>query len=276
MNLIQFITTRRFVKHFGISILITLVLSWAILSTLKHYTKHGKTIEVPSFVGMSLPDLDQLEQTDNFDIMVVDSVFDYTKKGGIIVSQDPQPKSKVKPGRTIYLSITSFLPEQIKMPALVDLSLRQAKALLQTYGLQLGSIRVIPDPAKNAIIQVISKGRNIPVGTLITKGSVIDLYVGSGTGSNEVRIPFLIGKTRTQAISEIVKLGLELGEENYSDDADSLNSRVYLQDPMYIYGKIISAGSVINLDYRSGVSFDFDEYIMNLEIDTVKSDSIQN
>jgi eukaryotic-like serine/threonine-protein kinase len=274
MNFIQFITTKRFVKHFALSLLITLVLSWIILAFLKQYTKHGASAVVPSFVGLSLSELNNFEASHDFDIAIVDSVYDYTKKGGTIVSQDPLPSSKVKPGRTIYLSVVAYLPEQVKMPALVDLSLRQAKALLQTYGLKLGFVKIVPDPAKNAVIQATYKGRGIQSGTAISKGSPIDLYVGSGTGGNEASIPFIIGKTRQEAISELVHLGLVLGSETYENGADSLNAKVYTQTPMYVYGKKIATGSSINLTYRSGDSFDFEDYIQNLVIDTVVNDSI--
>lgn len=276
MNFVQFITTRRFLKHFGLSLLISLVLAWITLTLLKQYTNHGASIEVPNLVGLNGKDLESLENFEDFDILVVDSVYDYDKPGGMIISQDPLPKSKVKPGRTIYLSMVAFVPEQIKMPALIDLSLRQAKALLQTYGLKLGGVKMIPDPAKNAVIQVTYKGRNISPGTMIFKGSTIDLYVGSGTGGNDAQVPFLIGKSRSEALSEIIRLGMVPGEEIYSGNVDSTDAVVYLQDPMYVYGLRIPLSSTINLTYKSGISFDFDEYIRSLEIDTVKVDTIIN
>jgi len=275
MNLIQFITTKRFVKHLGISLLLTIAISWITLTFLQSYTKHGSTVEVPSFVGLTLEDIDNLESASDFDLTVVDSVYDYDKKGGMIVSQDPLPKSKVKPGRSIYLSVVAYVPEQIKMPALVDLSLRQAKALLQTYGLKLGSVRMIPDPAKNAIIKITCKGKYIQPGSLISKGSTIDLYVGSGTGGTDVQIPFLIGKSRAEAISEITRLGLLIGSEDFQSGSDSISGRVYLQDPTYVYGKRIPVSSGIQLTYKSDDSFDFDTYIQNMVIDTIINDSIQ-
>ncbi|NVO18762.1 MAG: PASTA domain-containing protein [Bacteroidetes bacterium] len=275
MNFIQFIITKRFVKHLAISLLITLIISWITLILLQRYTNHGASVEVPNFVGNSLNDLNKIESLGEFDISVVDSVYDYTKKGGTIISQDPLPKSKVKPGRTIYLSVVAFLPEQVKLPALVDLSLRQAKALLQTYGLKLGFVKIIPDPAKNAVIQVTYKGRTIQAGASIQKGSLIDLYVGSGSGGNESYIPFLIGKTRKEAISDIVRAGLSLGSENYDSGADSLNAKVYMQAPMYVYGKKIPVGTTLNLTYKAEGLFDFENYIQSLVIDTVLNDSIQ-
>lgn len=248
-------------------------MGWITLSLLKQYTKHGSSIEVPNLVGLSSQEISQMEDLEDFELLVVDSVYDYEKPGGMIVTQDPQPKSKVKSGRTIYLSMVAFVPEQVKMPALNDLSLRQAKALLQTYGLKLGGVKSIPDPAKNAVLQVTYKGRSIQPGAMIRKGSVIDLFIGSGSGGTEAQIPFLIGKSRREAISEIIRLGMVTGEEIYNGNSDSTNARVYLQEPFYVYGLKIPLSSTINLTYRSDESFDFESYIRSLEIDTIKVDS---
>jgi eukaryotic-like serine/threonine-protein kinase len=267
MNFIQFITTRKFLKHFGSSLLITVVLVWITLLLLKQYTKHGATVDVPSFIGQSILNIPSYP---DLDIMVVDSVYDYDQKPGTIISQDPQPLSKVKPGRTIYLSVIAFVPEKVKMPALVDLSLRQAKALLQTYGLKLGYVKTIPDPAKNAVLQVSVRGKTIQPGTMIPKGSTIDLIIGSGEGGSDVQVPFLIGKNRNEAISEITRLGLIIGNELFGGSSDSNNARVYLQTPMHVYGMNIPLSTSVDLTYRTDDDLDFSDYIMSLEIDTIQ------
>lgn len=271
MNFIQFITTRRFLKHFLLSVGIVVVLLWAILMLLKIYTRHGETVKVPNVVGMNLAHLSELETIKYFNVEVIDSVYDYRKKPGTIVSQIPPQNSIVKKGRTVYISVISTLPDQVKMPALVDLSLRQAKALLQTYDLQLGTVRKLPDMAKNAVLRVTYHGKVIKPGTLIDKGSFIDLYVGSGQGS-AVNIPFFIGMSRAEALSEIDRLGLVLGNEEFSGSSDEDNAKVFEQSPGYAFGKRVSAGTSISLIYKTDNDLNFDEYINNLEIDTVRAD----
>lgn len=269
MNFVQFITTRRFLKHFLLSIAIVVVLIWAILMLLKVYTRHGETIKVPNVVGMNMSQLNTLETIKYFNVEVIDSVYDYRKKPGTIVSQIPPVNSVVKKGRTVYISVISTLPDQVKMPALVDLSLRQAKALLQTYDLQLGTVRKLPDMAKNAVLRVTFQGKVIKPGTLINKGSLIDLYVGSGQGS-AVNIPFFIGMSRAEALSEIDRLGLVLGNEDFAGSSDEDNAKVFEQSPGYAFGKRVTAGTSINLTYKTDNDLNFDEYINHLEIDTVK------
>lgn len=269
MNFIQFITTRQFLKHLAYSILLFIVIAWITLMILKMYTRHDQVSVTPNFVGLSMDQVTSLESSKDFELVIVDSIYDYTKTPGSVISQDPLPETKVKPGRSIYLSLVSYMPEQVSMPALTDLSLRRAKALLQTYGLKLGSVRVVPDMAKNAVLKVTVKGSYVKPGTQIRKGSVVDLIIGSGTGSGLAAIPFLIGKTRDAARSELIRMGFTVSNETYSDGCDSTNAQVYEQDPVYMYGKRIVAGSGFSLIYKSGADINFEEYISNMVIDTI-------
>jgi len=273
MNFIQFITTRRFLKHLAYSILLFIVIAWIALTVLRLYTRHNQVAVTPNYVGLMMDQVSSLESSKDFELIVVDSIYDYTRKPGSVISQDPLPETKVKPGRAIYLSLVSYMPEQVSMPELIDLSLRRAKALLQTYGLKLGSVRVIPDMAENAVLKVTVGGKVVKPGTPILKGSVIDLIIGSGTGTGLPAIPFLIGKTRESALRELIRLGMKIGDESYSGNCDSTNALVYEQNPVYVYGKRIVAGTSFSLSYKSGDDFNFEEYIKNMVIDTIPAET---
>ncbi len=270
MNFIQFITTRRFVKHLAYSILLFIVILWITFTLLKMYTRHNQVALTPNYVGLQMDQVQSLESSKDFELIVVDSIYDYTRKPGSVISQDPLPETKVKPGRAIYLSLVSYMPEQVSMPALIDLSLRRAKALLQTYGLKLGGIRIVPDIAENAVLKVTVNGRVVKPGTQIRKGSIVDLVIGSGSGGNQAAIPFLIGKTRESALGELSRLGFVVAGESYSGDCDSTNAQVYEQTPVYVYGKRMDAGTSFSLTYKSGTDFNFEEYISTLVIDTIQ------
>lgn len=249
--------------------MLSIVIAWITLTIIKSYTRHNQIAITPNYVGLSMDQVNSLESSNDFELVVVDSIYDYTRRPGSVISQDPLPETKVKPGRAIYLSLVSYVPEQVSMPALIDLSLRRAKALLQTYGLKLGGIRIIPDMAENAVLKVTVNGRVVKPGTPIRKGSVVDLVIGSGSGAGQAAVPFLIGKTRESARSEISRLGCIVSSESYSGDCDSTNALVFEQNPLYVYGKRIPAGTSFTLIYKSGDEFNFEEYISNMVIDTI-------
>jgi len=274
MNFVQFITTKIFLKHFGVALLIVILLSWAILSSLKIYTHHGESVDVPDYMGLTMNEISRLESSRDLELVVVDSVYDITKKRGSVISQDPLPKSHVKGNRKIYITLIASVPEQISMPDLVDLSLRQATAILQTYGLKLGGISQVPDIANNAVLRQLYHGRPIEKGKSLPKGSTIDLVVGAGFGGDKVQIPFLIGKTRGEALMELRRFSLNKGTETFEQGADSLNAKVYEQNPRYAVGRYLSLGQTVNLIYRSPEEFDFDAYMQSYKVDTLKNDSI--
>jgi eukaryotic-like serine/threonine-protein kinase len=274
MNFVQFVATKTFVKHFSIAILLVILLSWAVLASLGVYTHHGESIVVPEYTGLTMDQISKLESSKDFELVIIDSVYDASKPKGSVISQEPTANSNVKANRKIYLTLVASQPEQVRMPDLIDLSLRQATAILQTYGLKLGNISQVPDIANNAVLRQLHNGRNIEKGKLLTKGSTVDLVVGSGLGGDKVQIPFLIGKTRAEAIMELKRFSLTIGSETFEDGADSLNSRIYEQEPHYALGRYLNLGSSVSLIYRSTEDFDFDSYVRSYKVDTLQSDSL--
>jgi eukaryotic-like serine/threonine-protein kinase len=274
MNFVQFVATRTFVKHFSIALLLVILLSWAVLASLGVYTNHGESIIVPEYTGLTMDEISKLESSKDFELVIIDSVYDATKPKGSVISQEPIAKSHVKANRKIYLTLVASQPEQVRMPDLIDLSLRQATAILQTYGLKLGNISQVPDIANNAVLRQLHNGRNIEKGKLLTKGSTVDLVVGLGLGGDKVQIPFLIGKTRSEAIMELKRFSLTIGKETFEANSDSLNSRIYEQEPRYAIGRYLNLGSSVSLIYRSTADFDFETYIESYKVDTLQSDSL--
>jgi beta-lactam-binding protein with PASTA domain len=62
---------------------------------------------------------------------------------------------------------------------LTDITLRAATLQLQAYGFQIGKIEEVSSIGQT-VIAVKQNGREIPWGTLLKKGSVVDLVIGSG------------------------------------------------------------------------------------------------
>ena len=146
-------------KVFLINLLLALVFVGAVLgitySYLDHYTHHGESISVPDLRGLKKDRLDSFVKDKHLHYAIVDSIFELDKPPGTIVDQDPAPDSKVKEDRTIYLTVNASLPPKIKMPDLIDVSYRQAEAILQTFGLKVGTLFYKPDLAKNAVLPTV-------------------------------------------------------------------------------------------------------------------------
>ena len=113
------------------------------------FTHHGKVIEVPDMVGMSVRDADRLADSTGVRIDVVDSIYVRGMTKGAVYKQNPAAGASVKKGRRILLTINAVVPKKVTMPNLVGYSTRQAKAELSSRGLNLGKIVYVEDIATN-------------------------------------------------------------------------------------------------------------------------------
>lgn len=173
-----YIKSKVFLKHLALSVVSLAVVLWALFKLLAVYTHHGETAEVPDFKGKAIAELDKFVSDKNVGYIIIDSVYSPEEKPGIVIKQDPEPKSLVKHNRTIYLYVTSTQAPQMAMPKLVDRSTRQAVFMIESYGLKVGKITEIAGDCKGCILKQFFNGKEIAPGEAVKKGSKIDLAVG--------------------------------------------------------------------------------------------------
>jgi eukaryotic-like serine/threonine-protein kinase len=257
MSFLGFIKSRIFFKNTLIAILVTVVLIWVILRLLNLYTRHGASVTVADFKGIPIEQLDDFASENDMEYIINDSLYVYSLPKGTVAMQDPAPGTKVKKNRKVYLTVVANKPEQVSMPNLVDLTLRQATAMLETYGLRTGAMTYVPDIAHNAILKQKYKGKEIKTGTLIEKGSKIDIVIGKGegAGSSSTTVPDLFGKKQSQALELLQAASLNVGNEIFLDGNDTVHAHVYKQKPDA--RNSVPFGGTVDLWYRSDKKFDF-------------------
>jgi beta-lactam-binding protein with PASTA domain len=209
------------------------------------YTLHDSAAKVPDFKGLYLKDLDKFVEGHSLTYEIIDSVYNSDKPKGTVLEQEPVPGSTVKEGRVIYLTVNAMLNQQVKMPNLVNLSLRQASSLLETYGLKTGSLRYVE--GLPPVMHQLYKSRDIAPGTLLDKGSSIDLVLGKGQNGGLIQVPDLFGMTLTEARAELAALALIVGSK-FSDNTaeDTTTARIYKQFPEPT-GDGLYSGAAINI-----------------------------
>lgn len=153
---------------------------WGVFAGLGWYTNHNDYISVPNVSGMSFDEAQiRLEQA-GLRSKIMDSVYNEKARAYTIVEQNPKASDMVKEDRTIYLVINTGNKPKIKAPNLVDMSLTLAKAVIKNRGLILGNIEMAYDPiGNNLVLAQEYKGQVLKEGTLIPKGSIINLTVAS-------------------------------------------------------------------------------------------------
>jgi beta-lactam-binding protein with PASTA domain len=274
MGFFNFILSKTFLKHFAIAIVLAIAVSWLILKMLGVYTNHGEALNIPNLTGVNYTDVHQIEGAEQFEFLVIDSVFDDHFQKGDIVLQDPPPGSTVKRGRKVYVTIVATQPEMVFVPNLVDLSLRQALNELKASGLKLERLDYVKNFAKNAVLAQRFEGDTVQPGMEIQKGSAIELVLGKGLTSEKIKVPFLIGKTESEAIRILNNSSFNVGFLKYFDERDKAHSRVYNQQPESRDDYTANYGAYVDLWFRSDFGFNFDSLIQAYQADTLAVDSL--
>lgn len=142
------------------------------------YTRHGEEIQVPSVTGLMPEKAREALNELNLTMSINDSQYIPEKKPGIIISQLPLAKEKVKEGRVLYLTINTLAKPTVRMPSLIDQSLTLSKALLKSRGLKLGHVGYqFSSEGNNLVLGQFHNGQPIETGTSLSIGSKIDLLV---------------------------------------------------------------------------------------------------
>jgi eukaryotic-like serine/threonine-protein kinase len=245
----NFFKNRTVQKHLLLAFGGLFVLLQLIFLALRVYTRHGQALSVPNFSGLTLEESSRVADQKQLRFEVIDSVFTQGQAPGTVIAQNPSPDTKVKVNRTIFLTINAINPAKIEMPNVVDVSLRQAEAILQTNGLRVGYKHYIPYFAKDYVLRQIYHNHDVKAGSKVIKGSAIDLVLGLGTVDVSVDVPSLKGLTRDQAQEVLSNKYLNFGAVFYDNSVesslDSMKAMIWKQKPEY--GSSIATGSSINV-----------------------------
>jgi len=222
-----------------------------VVISLRVYTHHGQSFAVPEFKGLSPEKAQEVAEFSKLQIEIIDSTFiPYLEKGSVI-DQSPQPATRVKKGRTIFLTINAFNQAKVEMPNLVGVSYRQGKTLLESKGLKVGKLIYQPDFARNNILKQLFQNKVIAAGTMIEKGQTVDLVLGNGHGQSNYPIPDLVRLKYNKALNEITDFYFNVGSVTFDSDilsyTDTMNAIVWKQRPLYSESGMAVMGSRIDI-----------------------------
>jgi eukaryotic-like serine/threonine-protein kinase len=237
MDFFRFLVSKTFMRHLLLAVAITVIILLVTLVWLKIYTHHGQAISVPNLTGLTYDEARDVLSSRRLNVEILDSIYANDMPRGTVVKQNPAPNSKVKVRRRIFVTMNAVNPEKVSMPNLVTLSDRQAILALANAGLELGEISYKPDFAVNSVLQQKLNGSVIEEGTMVEKGSRIDLVLGMGLSSETTAVPDLQGMNLVTAKAAIADRYLNFGiatyDQSVQNEEDSLNAWVHRQNPDY-------------------------------------------
>jgi len=173
-------SSKNFLINIGFAVLTGLVLLLIIIQGLGWYTNHNQRIKVPKLTGKSFDDAKIQVELMGLNCVIIDSMYSAKLPPFSVVDQNPPINMEVKPGRTIYLTINSGNKPKVKAPKLTDMSITLARAVLKNRGFELGTISYTYDEiGNNLVVEQFFRGQPLEPGTLLNKGSIIDLKIAS-------------------------------------------------------------------------------------------------
>ncbi|WP_435052580.1 PASTA domain-containing protein [Muribaculum intestinale] len=166
--------------NFLLIILVGFSVIWMALIGLDAWTDHGAYEVVPDMKGLSYNQAVKALESVGLKPELSDSIYDMTTAPGTVLEQSPRARTKVKPHRTVYLTVTAFSPKMISLPAVTDMSLRQARSTLEGAGIRNIREVLVPSEYKDLVLGVKFNGVSVQPGARVPTSATITIEVGEG------------------------------------------------------------------------------------------------
>ena len=163
-----------FVWNFLLMVVVGCALIYGTLAWLDYYTRHNEAVIVPDVKGLSMNEAKSFFDNTGLRYNVIDSVFSNDVAPGAIVEVVPEPGSKVKEGRIVFVTINALTAQMAIIPEVADLSFRQAYALLRSLGFKNIEVKFVPGDYKDLAVgvernaQMINRGERVPLASTLT------------------------------------------------------------------------------------------------------------
>ena len=170
-----------YLKHFILFIIVNIIVFFLIYIGLNSYTRHNVRVQVPELRGVPLGAVERILTEKGLYYEVLDSTkFDSKYQPLMIIHQNPKQGTYVKKDRKIYLVVNSSDYPLVKVPDVIQITKRNAEALLLAAGFQIGKTYYANNIGKNVVLNIRYNGKKIRAGKLLPQNSEIDLVVGNG------------------------------------------------------------------------------------------------
>lgn len=233
LHLLGMIITLCFLAFFTFKVILPIV------------TKHNETLVMPDILGLYPEDVKSILKENNLNFKIIENnIYTLSYPANSIIEQNPIPDSIIKYGRTVYVKLNPPHPPLIKIPRLIDKSIRNVYSILQSLGIQIGKILYVTDIADNVIINAYTNSQPLHDNEEIPLGSVVDLVVG--VNKLETEIPDFSGINGAEIELRLLENKLKLGTIKFLN-SDSVNFEKGLVIEQSQKNKYVRCGTAIDI-----------------------------
>lgn len=205
-------------------------------------------VEMPAVVGETQEDAEAMLRLQGIKHIQVTKNAHPSVPQGMVISQDPEPKTKIKVTRTVTLSV-SLGPEWREVPDVIGLSVNDAKIKINQN--ELNITEPVQERYSNDYPVGVVMDQDPKPGKRLSRGSGVLLFVSKGPQPVARQVPDLTGMTVDKAGAELEKLKLKL-DPNVKKvvSTDYFSGQVVSQTPAK--GTEVQENSTVQVTISSG------------------------
>ncbi len=198
------------------------------------YVREGSARYLPDVTGMAFDEAKVTLEIEGFEAKREDIKFTSAYSSGTVIDQYPDAMRRVKPGRTVHLTIAQ--PEKmVEVPNLLGKSLRSGKLELSEAGLIIDSL--ITEFDADVPVNVI-RWQYPRSGDFLRRGSGLTVIISKGKPPDFYEVPNLFGLSLDKATKLLMETGLSLGRLTYRQNEDLV--------PYTVLGQSIKEGTILD------------------------------
>lgn len=191
------------------------------------YVSLGEKVQLPNVVDLTFNEGKQVLEARGFQIIKEEERSSPIHNPNTILAQRPEANAIVKTGRRVYVTVS--IPEApTKVPMLIGETEREARLLLSTHNLRIGTITY-------DFSTLIPKGnvynQSLPQGTQVPRQTTVDLIISLGKPPEQIVVPDIVMKNLFDAESIIRDAGLTIGQIIQLKNDDLLPNTIIKQMP---------------------------------------------
>lgn len=183
-------------------------------------------VELPDVVGLNKIDAIRRLEALNLTPIEVGPRYDSRYETDEVIFQKPYSGTMVKENRRIYIHISGGEP-LIKMPQVVNKTLRDARVNIERLGLFVGEVEEIRSEMQLGTVVE----QEFEFEFKLEKGDSVNLKISVGPQLGMVRVPSIIGKSIKEANRVLIRQNLKLGTKTYSESPTLLPYTIISQTP---------------------------------------------
>ena len=249
--------------------LVIAIIVLAIIFVPRLFKSTGKEIEYPNFVGMSMDEVKDSDEYDNF-VIEWDYVSNDEHEIGIVCEQSQDAGKPAKKGAKITLFV-SMGQSTVKVPDVYGKAESYAVSELKSKGFTT----IIKETADDEVEKGLVIKTDPACTTVVAEGAEITVYVSTGKATKMVDVPNVVGLTKEKAKTDIEKLDLVVKIENRdltSKDKFYKEGYVISQTPDANSSAQVEEGTTITIYVSTGVvNYNFDLSINEIPTNFVNS-----